>query len=260
MKALGLRTDGQGQSRLDALPLPFVLIGPTATSQDGAPAHGERVVLACRSVRGLYWPAERGRVSQDLSGHLLVVVSGQLRVDTAYMRAELDPGDVLSTSNVAPGSYTLTTQDACRLVALQLDGWPTGGTVPPPLQRDAKSELLIHDLVSDQVGIAHFRDLELFPDVGHESTSAAVSTATFTALSPGLFGDWHVEHAPTLVVVLSGGFELTVAGDGASKVFRAGDVCLVQDLHGQGHQTRTHGETRFLSVPVLGNDGWPKSL
>jgi uncharacterized protein YjlB len=79
----------------------------------------------------------------------------------------------------------------------------------------------------------------------------------FTCLSPDQFGDWHTEEATSLVVVLSGGFELEVGGDGgATEVFRAGDVCLVQDHHGQGHISRTRGETRFVAVAVPEEHVW----
>jgi hypothetical protein len=79
----------------------------------------------------------------------------------------------------------------------------------------------------------------------------------FMGLSPDQFGDWHTEEATSLVVVLAGGFELEVGGDGgATEVFRAGDVCLVQDHSGQGHISRTHGETRFVAIAVPEEHVW----
>jgi len=254
MKALRLCTDGVGNSKLEALELPFLVFGPTATDADRARMPKPEVAVAYESVR-LVGRAAGGDETGDGTRRLLVVVSGEVGVSAGGMRASLGPGDVLFV-DADPAGHELVIGDAARIVRIDVaDSWVPEGVVPPPLDEPRRADgesLLKHMYVED--GQARFRDAEaMFTD----GAPRPVTRVMFMCLSPDQFGDWHTEEATSLVVGLTGGFELEVGGDGGkTEVLRAGDVCLVQDHHGQGHISRTHGETRFIAVAVPEEHVW----
>jgi hypothetical protein len=52
--------------------------------------------------------------------------------------------------------------------------------------------------------------------------------------------DWHPAPRRQFVLVLDGGFEVT-SGRGETRIFRSGAMLLVEDVVGNGHQTKTVG-------------------
>jgi quercetin dioxygenase-like cupin family protein len=254
MKSLRLCTDGTGGAKLESLALPFLFFGPTATDADRARMPQPGGAVGYQSVR-LLGPIAGDNEGDDRTRRLLLIVAGGLRVSAGDMSATLRPGDVLFVDDPDSAGHELAIEVECRIVRIDVgDDWTPAGVVPPALDRPRREggPLLKHMYVADEQ--AHLRDAAvLFEDVAPRP----VARAMFMCLSPDQFGDWHTEEATSLVVVLSGGFELEVGGGGgAAEVFRAGDVCLVQDHHGQGHISRTHGETRFVAVAVPEEHVW----
>jgi quercetin dioxygenase-like cupin family protein len=221
--------------------------GPTATAADTAKMPPPELAVAHRTVRAT------SRVAPDGSRQLLFVVDGEVEVTASYMRTTLGRGDVLFLDGTDPATYAISTSSGGRVVQLDVaDEWAPEGIVAPSIDEEHGRPLVQRMYVHDEQ--ARFRSAdELFDDVARP-----VSRAMFMCLSPDQFGDWHTEAMTSLVVVLAGGFELEVGGDGGStQVFRAGDVCLVQDHTGQGHISRTHGETRFVAISVPEEHVWP---
>jgi quercetin dioxygenase-like cupin family protein len=250
MISLRLAADAVGDARLEALPLPFAFAGPTATERDQSLAPAPEVARQYTSLRAVVHPDE----AQDATRKLVVLVSGEIQVEGSYQRATLRPGDVLLLDEPPADKGTVTYAPGTRTVEVGLaDEWRPGGSTAPVTdeeRRGAADEPRLTEMyVADDV--AHFRDLgTVFP-----GSPEPLLAASFLGLSPGLVSDWHTEKGIGLVVVLSGGFELEVGGSGGAQVFRAGDVCLVDDRVGQGHITRTHGETRFLHLVVADDHG-----
>ena len=97
-------------------------------------------------------------------------------------------------------------------------------------------------MYSGEDGLTHFKDVELEGKTGE--LSFAVSSDTFPATgaffreTAGQYDTtWHVTPRKMFVVVLEGGLEI-FASDGTSRVFRAGDIFLQDDLTGKGHYTK----------------------
>ena len=259
MKSLRLCTDGAGSSKLESLSLPFLFFGPTATDGDRARMPKPEVAVAYESVRLVRQrDGHREQGGDDRSRRLLLVVSGGVRACAGDMRASLGPGDVLFVDDPESARHELRFEGDSRIVRIDVaDSWAPQGLVPPALdepRRDGGPLLKQMYVEGEQ---ARFRDADALFDDG---APRPVARVMFMCLSADQFGDWHTEEATSLVVVLSGGFELEVGGDGgAVEVFRAGDVCLVQDHHGQGHISRTHGETRFVAIAVPEEHVWELS-
>ena len=264
MKSLALVADGLGNAKLEALALPFGLFGKTATDRDRARKAPAELAQECTEMwTSRHGDGEQGVVSVTGTRHLVFVVTGAVEVATSYMTAIVEPGDVLLVDDPAAVGANLRYRGDCRLLHVAMsDAWQPAGTVAPVLVGDGREDpgaVLIRNMYVED-GQARFRDFDaLFPASG-ETTRRPVAKASFTTLSPDAFGDWHTEVPNNLVVVLGGGFELEVGGGGgAVEVFRAGDVCLVEDHEGQGHITRTRGETRFAAFAIPDDHLWAHS-
>jgi len=255
MRSFRLATDGVGAPRLESLPLPFLHIGPTATEADQARTPDPALATHVRSVRPLSRHDGEVTHSGDAAGRRLVfVVAGSLSVAVGTDLARLGPGDVLFLDHGAGGDHKLTWGGDARAFEVEVeDAWTPTGSVAPALEDPrAESEAARTDRIHVADELAHFAELDAFAP----GDAQAVEHLSFLAFSPGIDADWHTEAAPTLVIVLTGGFELEVGGTGGARTFRPGDVCLTEDLHGQGHRTRTHGDTRVAAVGLPVGHRW----
>lgn len=257
MRSFLLCPDGRGDSRLESLALPFMVAGPTATDQDKAampPPELAREISSVCPVRHLDGTQQTATARQ-----LALVVSGSVEVRASYQRATLRPGDVLLADDQG-GKHALAYSGDCRILEAEVTAaWLPQGTVPPPVDDDQRgagdAPKIKYMFVADEK--AHFQDFDwLFPAAPGIAKPQPALGMSLICLSPDSFGNWHTEKGVSLVVVLSGGFELEVGGAGGAQLFRAGDVCLVEDLHGQGHITRTHGDTRFAAIAIPDTHGW----
>ena len=104
-------------------------------------------------------------------------------------------------------------------------------------------------------GETHFEDL----DLGYEAVANAQVTAMrsasgiqFRRTPSGSFIDWHTAPRRQYVITLEGQVEIGI-GDGAKRIFNAGDVVLADDLTGRGHTTATvGGQTRVsIAIPLV---------
>jgi quercetin dioxygenase-like cupin family protein len=85
-----------------------------------------------------------------------------------------------------------------------------------------------------------------------EATPLQASTGiTFRVSPPGYELSWHCAPRRQYSITLAGEAEIEV-GDGTVKRLGPGDIVLAEDLTGQGHITRTVGNTpRFSAIVPL---------
>ncbi|MFC4946710.1 hypothetical protein [Pseudonocardia sp. GCM10023141] len=256
MRSFWMVTDGAGGSRLESLPLPFVHVGATMTDADRARTPDPSLAGQVRVVRPIRRRDGETTLGRDgATRRLVVIVAGSLAVVAGESNAMLVPGDVLFVDDAASGDHKLTWAGEARAVEIDVeDGWLPTGSVPPAVEDGGRGpgDAPRVDRIRVRDDKAHFDPFDTFFPAGSEQ----VDRFTFTCFSPGLSGDWHTEDRPNLVLVFAGGFELEVGGTGGARVFGPGDVCLIEDGHGQGHQTRIKGETRILVLALPDGHRW----
>jgi hypothetical protein len=113
-------------------------------------------------------------------------------------------------------------------------------------------------LYMDNEGESHFEDKPVgFESVNFAPPAPAVDLSVFMAASQlvffkipsGWFGDWHPAPKQQFFCCLTGEVELT-ASDGEKRAFKAGDVFLLADVAGKGHQTRVVGKEDYVAAIV----------
>jgi hypothetical protein len=116
------------------------------------------------------------------------------------------------------------------------------------------SQMRIHNLYADDNGETHFRDLAIdLTETGPDGTMSKVFPATgiIFRTTPG---DWHFGWHRTIrrqyVVNLDAPHRVT-ASDGETRIIGAGEIYLVEDLHGKGHLSQGLGKfRRSLMIPI----------
>jgi hypothetical protein len=105
-------------------------------------------------------------------------------------------------------------------------------------------------IFADKEGCSHFEtktiDLEAknyAPPAPSLNTSimASADNSVFLELPIGWYGDWHPTPVRQWLVLMSGMCEFE-AGDGEKVTRKAGDVVMLDDLTGKGHQTKVLGD------------------
>lgn len=105
-------------------------------------------------------------------------------------------------------------------------------------------------IYSDIDGCSHFEEKKIglesknyAPPAPGLYTSAIISAdnSVFLELPVGWFGDWHPTPVRQWLVLMTGACEFE-AGDGEKVIRKAGDVVLLEDTIGDGHQTRVLGD------------------
>jgi hypothetical protein len=105
-------------------------------------------------------------------------------------------------------------------------------------------------IFADKEGCSHFEtktiDLEAkdyAPPAPSLNTSimASADNSVFLELPTGWYGDWHPTPVRQWLVLMSGMCEFE-AGDGEKVTRKAGDVVMLDDLIGKGHQTKVLGD------------------
>jgi hypothetical protein len=105
-------------------------------------------------------------------------------------------------------------------------------------------------IYSDEDGCSHFEnrriDLEeknYAPPAPPLNTSNLESAASsiFLELPVGWYGDWHPTPVRQWLILMTGMCEFE-AGDGEKAIRQAGDVVMLDDLTGKGHQTKVIGD------------------
>jgi hypothetical protein len=113
-------------------------------------------------------------------------------------------------------------------------------------------------LYIDSAGKSHFKNVEVeFESVNFAPPAPPVDLSSYLGASQfvffkipkGWFGDWHPAPKRQFFCCLKGKVELT-AMDGEKRLFEAGDVFLLEDTSGKGHQTKVVGEEDFVAAIV----------
>lgn len=96
----------------------------------------------------------------------------------------------------------------------------------------------IHNLYTDDKGESHFRDIEIdWIETRRGSKLSKKLPATgviFRETEAEHNVDWHPAPRRQYIVNLDTGVKIT-ASDGESRFIAAGEVILVEDIHGKGH-------------------------
>ncbi|MCW4019096.1 MAG: hypothetical protein NWF00_10540 [Candidatus Bathyarchaeota archaeon] len=113
-------------------------------------------------------------------------------------------------------------------------------------------------LYIDADGDSHFKDVEVgFGSVNFAPPAPPLDLSSFMPVSQmvffrtpsGWYGDWHPAPKRQFFCCLSGEIELT-ASDGEIRVFRSGDVFLLEDTTGKGHRSRVLSGVDFTAAVV----------
>ena len=113
-------------------------------------------------------------------------------------------------------------------------------------------------IYSDAAGCSHFelKDIALeskdyAPPAPPLNTSALESAdnSVFLELPVGWYGVWHPTPVRQWLILMNGACEFE-AGDGERAIRRAGDVVLLEDTRGQGHQTRVLGNAAVRMAAI----------
>lgn len=95
-------------------------------------------------------------------------------------------------------------------------------------------------IYTDERGETHFQDEEVglrdTGPIGRLSEAMPARAVIFRQNDPAYDYDWHTAPARQLVVLLDGAIEIEVS-DGNRRVFRGGEVLLMEDTTGRGHRT-----------------------
>ncbi len=110
-------------------------------------------------------------------------------------------------------------------------------------------------IFADAEGESHFEDVEvdLVPDgpIGSLSGMIPVNSLQFRLNEPDYDWDFHTAPARQFIILLDGAIEITTSL-GESRIFKAGEVLLVEDTTGKGHKTRNihHAERRSIFIQI----------
>lgn len=112
----------------------------------------------------------------------------------------------------------------------------------------------IHNLYTDDKGESHFRDIEI--EWAEERRGSKLSKRLpangiiFRETQAEHDVDWHRAPRRQYIVNLDDGVRIT-ASDGESRLIGVGEVLLVEDTTGKGHQSKGLGKIRrSLFIPV----------
>lgn len=104
-------------------------------------------------------------------------------------------------------------------------------------------------IFADEQGCSHFETREIdmqakdyappAPSLNASNLKSA-DNSVFLELPVGWYGNWHPTPVRQWLILMTGVCEFEV-GDGERVTCRAGDVVMLDDLIGRGHQTRVLG-------------------
>ena len=96
-------------------------------------------------------------------------------------------------------------------------------------------------IFSDKSGESYFEDIEIplkvDGEIGFLSEKIPSKEITFRKVKPSYDYDFHTAPQRQYIILLDGEIEIeTSLGD--KRIFRGGDILLVEDTQGKGHKTR----------------------
>lgn len=96
-------------------------------------------------------------------------------------------------------------------------------------------------IYTDEQGHSHFEDVTVSLNdkgaIGSISESFEVQDLFFRETPPDYDYDFHHAPARQFVILLDGKIEI-VTSLGEKRIFRGGEILLVEDTHGKGHRTK----------------------
>lgn len=111
----------------------------------------------------------------------------------------------------------------------------------------------IHNLWVDDKGESHWRDIEVEWDEERnfsKYTKRLPATGIIFRQTAGDYDlDWHPAPRRQYIINLDGGVKIT-ASDGEAREIGAGEVILVEDVHGKGHLSQSLGGKMRHSIFV----------
>ncbi|MBC2734252.1 MAG: cupin domain-containing protein [Desulfobacteraceae bacterium] len=81
------------------------------------------------------------------------------------------------------------------------------------------------------------------------SALASADNSLFLELPVGWYGDWHPTPVRQWLILMSGECEFE-AGDGERAIRKAGDVVMLDDTMGKGHQTKVLGKVAVRMAAI----------
>ncbi len=122
---------------------------------------------------------------------------------------------------------------------------------------DLSPKLTVPRIFTDAHGKSHFGKTEVqtyLKDFAPPASPMYVSDpvearrSLFLIVPVGWYGEPHAAPRRQLMMVMGGAIEVTVS-DGERRVFKAGDIALLEDTSGEGHASKNVGsESALLSV------------
>jgi len=113
--------------------------------------------------------------------------------------------------------------------------------------------MYITRIYSDEEGESHFEDtnIQLYKsgEIGHLSDRFPASNIIFRENDGDYNYDWHTAPSKQYIILLDGEIELQVS-DGEKRIFKGGDVLLVEDTSGKGHKTKSINDLPRRSIFV----------
>lgn len=109
-------------------------------------------------------------------------------------------------------------------------------------------------IYSDTNGDSHFEDLNILlkdaGSVGFLSETIATKSIIFREVAPTYDWDFHTAPQRQYIILLDGEIEIeTSLGD--KRVFKAGNILLVEDTEGKGHKTKNLRPEKRRSVFII---------
>jgi len=108
-------------------------------------------------------------------------------------------------------------------------------------------------IYSDTHGNSHFKETKIAlndaGEIGRLSDQYPVKSIIFRENDADYDYDWHTAPTRQYIILLDGEIEIEVS-DGEKRIFRGGDVLLVEDTTGRGHKTRVSNNQPRKSIFV----------
>jgi hypothetical protein len=197
------------------------------------------------------------------AGSLLTfVISGDLTLTAGSSQScELQAGDIFLTDDSSSSKIILAVRNVGRLVQLAVAAdWPgpeaellAPGT-PNPRGAAAPNFKRIYTGANDKAYFTEFP--EIFSDPP-DRWSAPRPVLGFRMLC---WEDGTIDYHPNVVnqmgIILAGQLDLEVGGDGRKEVFRPGDICLTEDITGEGHRNRAIGVMHVTTIVIPNEHLW----
>lgn len=109
---------------------------------------------------------------------------------------------------------------------------------------------------SDEAGESHFEDIDIplreAGAIGSLSESIPVKEAIFREVDAGYNYDLHTAPRRQYIILLDGAIQIETSL-GEKRRFTAGDVLLMEDVHGKGHRTKNlipaKRKSVFITLP-----------